>query len=115
MRLPAFTHDFLLLFAGPLVWAIHFIAIYGLHGVACARPAAAGSAGAAAVAWTLAALGLASLVLLGLWLRRAPRSETEESRRFVRWTSRALGATAALAIAWETLALVFVAACPVGA
>ena len=115
MRLPAFTHDFLLLFAGPLVWAVHFVAVYGLHGIACARPAAAAALGPAGIAWALAGLGLASLLLLALWLRRAPRSETAESRSFVRWTSLALGALAALAIAWETLALVFVAGCPAGA
>lgn len=115
MRLPVFTHDILLLFAGPLVWAIHFVAIYALHGIACARPVAAAGPGATVVAWALAALGLASLVLLGAWLRRTPRSETAESRRFVRWMSLALGVLASLAIAWETMALLFVQACPAAA
>ena len=33
-------HDLLLLFAGPIVWGLHFLAIYGFTGVACARPGA---------------------------------------------------------------------------
>ncbi len=112
MRLPSATHDLLLLFAGPIVWAVHFIAIYGLNGVVCARPGRAGQwAGLAWEAWAISATGVLAVALLAAWVASRPRSEGEHSRRFVRWTSLALAALAALAIAWETLAVFMVPAC----
>lgn len=112
MRIPPVTHDLLLLFAGPLVWAAHFVAIYGLNGIVCARPGSAAQWGAAGwEAWAIAGAGLLAAAVLAAWVRVGPRSETEHSRRFVRWTSLALAALAAVAIAWETLAVFLLPGC----
>lgn len=112
MRVPPTTHDLLLLLAGPIVWAVHFIAIYGLNGVVCARRGSAGQwAGMAWEAWAIVAAGVVAVALLAAWTAARPRSEGEHSRRFVRWTSLALSALAVLAIAWESLAVFLVPAC----
>lgn len=114
MRLSPFTHDVLLLFAGPLVWSLHFVAIYGLTGIVCARPGSAGSwQGWPWEAWAIAALGVLAAAGLGACLAAArPRAGSGDTRRFVRWTSLALAGFALLAIAWETLALLLVPSCP---
>lgn len=112
MRLPTVTHDLLLLFAGPLVWAAHFVLIYGLNGVVCARPGSAARwAGLAWEAWAIAGAGVLAAAVLAACAAARPRSASEHSRRFVRWTSLALLALALLAIAWETLAVFLVPAC----
>lgn len=113
MRLSPFTHDILLLFAGPLVWALHFVAIYGLTGVACARPGAAGPwLGLPAAGWAVVGLGLVAAAVLAACLRAQPGSASPDNRRFLRWTGSALIGLALLAIAWETLAVFLVPGCP---
>lgn len=115
MRLPPFTHDFLLLFAGPLVWAVHFLAIYALTGIVCARPGSAGHwLGWSWEVWAIGGLGLAAAGVLGACLLARPRGDSEDSRSFVRWTWKALAALALLAVAWETLAALMVPTCSGG-
>lgn len=113
MRLSNFTHDFLLLFAGPLVWAVHFLAIYGLTGIVCARRGSAGSwQGLAWESWAVVGLGVGAAALLAACLLARPRSELPDNRRFLRWAAVALAGLALLAIAWETLAVFLVPSCP---
>lgn len=113
MRLSTFAHDILLLFAGPLVWAVHFVAIYGLTGVVCARAGSAGRwLGWPWEAWAIVAAGLVATAALAACVRSRPRSELADNRRFLRWTSLALCALALLAIVWETLAVLLVPGCP---
>jgi hypothetical protein len=112
MRLSTFTHDILLLFAGPIVWAVHFVGIYGLTGVVCARPGSAGRwLGLAWESWAIVGAGLLAAAALGICLLARPRSENAHNRRFLRWSAVALGALALLAIVWETLAVFLVPAC----
>lgn len=112
MRLPVATHDLLLLFAGPMVWAAHFVLIYGLNGIACARSGSAARWGGLPwEAWAIVAAGVLAAAVLAACAAARPRSESEHSRRFVRWTSLALLALALLAIAWETMAVLLVPAC----
>jgi len=83
-----------------------------LNGVVCAHPGSAGQwAGLAWESWTIVAAGVLAVALLAAWMAARPRSEGEHSRRFLRWTSLALAALAALAIAWETLAVFLVPGC----
>lgn len=107
-----FTHDFLLLMAGPIVWAVHFVAIYGFVGVACARPAPQWQwLGVGWAGWVVVAMGAVALVALAACLLVRPASGEPDNRRFLRWSSVALLALAALAIAWETLAVFMVPGC----
>jgi len=112
MRLTDFTHDFLLLFAGPLVWSVHFVALYGLNGLACARPGSAVQwLGWPWETWAMLGLGVLAAAALVACLRVRPRTGPEDSRQFVRWTSAALCGLALLAIAWESLAVLLVPGC----
>lgn len=76
--------------AGPIVWALHFAAIYGFAGVACARSLPAAVPWAVGVATLLA--GAACLLILHRELRRTP---------FTSWLAAGLAAFALLAVLWE--------------
>ena len=79
--------------AGPLCWAVHFAAIYGFTGIACARGMAA------TVPWTIAAITFAAasaaVAVIVVALRRRDS--------FEHWLASALAAAALVAIAWEAL------------
>lgn len=112
MRLSTFTHDILLLFAAPIVWAVHFIGIYTLTGIVCARPGSAGQW--LGVGWESAAIvaaGVVAVAVLVACFFLQPRSEDAHNRGFLHWMATALAALAALAIAWETLSVFLVPGC----
>jgi hypothetical protein len=112
MRLSLFTHDILLLFAGPLAWSVHFLLIYGATGVACARvPVQPQWLGVSAVGWGVLAAGLVTLAVLAATLRVRPRSEADHNRDFIRWVSTALVALAALAVVFETVGVFMLSGC----
>jgi hypothetical protein len=98
-RLPAVS-DLVLLVAGPVVWALHFLAIYGFTGVVCARP----GVDAGIVAWGVAIGGVVAIALLAVLVLGARRAASREARRpFAQHVGQGLAAFAALAIVWETL------------
>lgn len=111
-----FTHDILLLFAGPLVWAVHFVAMYGFAGVVCARPGAAQAQwlGIHVLVWGVCALGAAALAALAGCYALAPRTGEPDNRHFVRRTSRGLLLLAGVAVLWETFAVFILPACAAG-
>lgn len=91
----------LLMSSGAIVWALHFTAIYGYAGLACARgwersvtPVVAGST-------AVAALAAAALIALA-WPRRA---------RFESAVTAGLAAFALLAILWEGASIAFLVPC----
>jgi hypothetical protein len=111
MRTSSFTHNFLLLFAGPLIWAVHFIAIYAVNGILCARLSAS-ETWTGIAAWAVAgagALAIAAMAAIGLWVR--PRDATPDSHAFIQWVSLMLSLLASVAIVWETLPVFLVPAC----
>jgi hypothetical protein len=115
MGLSSFTHDILLLFAGPIVWGLHFLAIYGFTGVVCARALPdARWLGIGWSGWVVVAMGVLALAVLAGWLRMRPISPAPDDRRFLRWTAVALAGLATLAIVWETLAVFLVPGCAPG-
>lgn len=87
--------------AGMAVWALHFAAIYGFTGLACARqweaqvPWAVGGA-------TLLAAAATGLVVLKGWRGRAI---------FTGWLTAATAALSLLAILWEGLSVLGVPPC----
>lgn len=108
MRLSLFTHDFLLLMAGPVVWAVHFVAIYSLTGIVCARPELPRSL----VTWGVTLMGVAAIAALAaifLWMR--PRVADAAVRRFLLQVGIGLAALSGLAIVLETLPLFLAAPC----
>lgn len=87
--------------SGILVWGAHFTVLYGFTALACARgfpgmiPWVAGAA-------TVAAFAAAAFILAISFPHRA---------RFVPWLTGAVAALAAIAIAFEGVALAMVPAC----
>lgn len=113
MRASPFTHNFLLLFSGPLIWAVHFVAIYAFTGVVCAR---AGTIQAwldmHVALWAIAGasvFALAAIAAINLGIR--PRDAAPDNHRFIRWMSITLGLLSAIAIVWETLPAFLVPVC----
>lgn len=109
MRLSTFARTFLLLFSGPIVWAVHFLLIYGFTGIACARGLAQVQwLGIDAVAAGILAATLAAIVILAWILARLPKNTTDD---FVRWSALGLGMLTCVALVWEALPVFFVPAC----
>ena len=94
-----FTRATLRMFAGVFVWAVHFGAIYGYTALSCAF-APRVSVTPAIVAITVIALGATALFVVSA-VRAGAAS-------FENWMTAAVGALAALAIAWEGLVPVFI-------
>ncbi|MGV3740796.1 MAG: hypothetical protein ACO1NO_00620 [Burkholderiaceae bacterium] len=113
MATPSFTRDFLRLFSGPIVWAVHFLFVYGFTGVLCARPGwQAQWLGIGMHEWgiglaSLAALILLALIHIGIWRRQS----VQANATFVVRTGAALALLSSLAIIWESLPLLLVPAC----
>lgn len=111
MRTSTFTHDFLLLFSGPLIWAVHFVAIYSFNGILCARTAAQASwLGVGIATWGIGGAGILAIAAIAACLAVEPRG-APDSHGFVRWVTIGLGWLAIVAIVWETLPVFLVPAC----
>ena len=87
--------------SGAVIWALHFGAIYGLTGLACARGWQAAVPPGIALATVVAAI-LALAVLVAGWRRRA---------QFESWMTAGIAALALLAILWEALPVLIVPIC----
>lgn len=86
---------------GVLVWAAHFTVLYGFTALACARGFAP------AIPWVT---GAATLVALAAAIAIAAMSFPGRAH-FVSWMTAAVAGVAAIAIAFEGLAIVMVPAC----
>lgn len=97
----SFTRSALLMSAGVLCWALHFAAIYGFTGVACARGFTH------AVPWAVGAITLVACAGAAVVMRIALRRRES----FEHWLAAALAGAALIAIAWEALPALLVPAC----
>ena len=97
------------LWMGPLVWAAHFLAIYGFTALACERNVATeGWFGIGIVTWFIAAATLAAvtalLVTIGVAVRDGARARSAPApSAFVHWLTAAVAGLVLLAVLWETL------------
>ncbi len=95
--------------SGALIWAVHFMAIYGFTTLACARDFASIQwLGIGVVAWvvggaTMIALAAASSVIVAA-IRTSPIG-------FTQWIAGSVAALASLAMIWEALPAMMVSAC----
>lgn len=87
--------------SGVIVWALHFVAVYGFMGLACARGLEA------AVPWTV---GIATIVAAGLAAGLLVRGARRRAQ-FVDGIAAGLAGFALLAILWEGLPILMVAPC----
>lgn len=123
MNTSHFTRTFLLIFSGPIIWALHFVAIYGFTGIACARALhEVAWLGIGAVSWFI---GISCLLALGAIAAIAALTAKKRNRMppagvntmraekhsFIGSMTIMLGMLAAIAIIWETLPVLLVPAC----
>lgn len=112
------------LFIAPLIWATHFLAIYGFTALACARKGTADWVGAnwvevAAVPWFVGAATLIAAALLLLIIRQASRQAIRNGRSaevpvvkgFVSWLTIGIAALSLLAVMWDALPVLLVPIC----
>ncbi len=87
--------------SGAMVWALHFTAIYGITGLACARGWHALVMPSIAAATAIAAIASISIIAAGL------RRRTQ----FEHWMSASIAAFGLLAIAWEAIPVFVLPVC----
>ncbi len=97
--------DFLWALSGPIVWAVHFFAIYAAEALICTARAPSGTAMRVA---TLVLTGAALLALFGIAYgsRPFPASVMSAGRGatgFLSYLTLALAAASALAVIWAAL------------
>ncbi|NYT57584.1 hypothetical protein H0A65_01455 [Alcaligenaceae bacterium] len=108
-----FQRAFLFMLAGPIIWAIHFLFIYALHGLACARPMLLGVwLGRPASAWIIVVAGAFAIIAMA-WIYLQWRHSMPDMGRpaFIPRLAAALSLLSALAIIWETIPLLWLPAC----
>jgi hypothetical protein len=97
----SFARASLLMAGGALCWALHFAAIYGFTGVACARGYAP------AVPWAILACTVPALLGAAVVMRLALRRRESLEH----WLAAAIAGAAMVAIVWEALPALLVPAC----
>ena len=97
----SFANAVLWISAGPVIWAAHFLAIYGITTLACAQRMPA------AVPWIVGAATLVAGSMATLVLVRCLRQRSE----FTRWIGAGNAALALVAILWEALPALAVPPC----
>jgi hypothetical protein len=98
------------MFSGALIWAVHFMAIYGFTTLACARDFATTQwLGIGIVAWAIGAATIIALAAAVAVVVSATR--TAPVIGFTDWITAGVAALAALAIVWEALPVIMVPAC----
>ncbi len=109
----SFSRTFLSMLAGPIIWAAHFLFIYTVNGIACARPAMyAAWLGLPVSSWIIVGASLLALVAMALiYLRQRTRMPHMESPKFLPWLAGALSLLSAVAVIWETVPVLLLSAC----
>ncbi len=110
-----FGSDLLFLIAGPTIWMVHFLAIYIVNALGCARPRSAlalPALGLPLSSWLiLAGTVLALAVMAIVTARQAGRVRKLGLDTFHLWLTGALCLLSALAVIWQTVPVFLVAAC----
>jgi hypothetical protein len=110
MSISPSTRIALRMFSGALIWAVHFIAIYGFTTLSCARGFATTQwLGIGIVAWAIGAATMIALAVAVVVVVSAAR--TAPVIGFTDWITAGVAALAALAIVWEALPVIMVPAC----
>ena len=97
---------------GPIVWAMHFIALYGTHTIVCARATTGQAATITALAATVAALALLLAGALAAYRQGGATPATNAVARFCRDVMLLLTLLSACGVAWAGATALLVAPCP---
>ena len=110
-----FGTDLLFLIAGPAIWMVHFLAIYIVNALGCARPRSAlamSALGLPLSSWLiLAGTALALTAMAIIAARQARRVRKFGLDGFHAWLTGALCLLSSLAVIWQTVPVFLVAAC----
>ena len=102
--------DFLRIVAGPVVWFLHLVLLYGAEALLCMPPAGSGRTTIwVGVSATVAAL--AALVLVAVATLRAEGRSRHAGATFLRDTTLSLALLSAVGVIWNALPLALVRAC----
>jgi hypothetical protein len=108
-----FTRAFLLMCSGPIIWAVHFLIIYGFTGLACARRLQHiqwFDIGLLTwVIWSATLIAIAAIILL--MRMRPPKNMHQDNSQFVRWLTPALSLLSIVAIIWEAITVFIIPMC----
>lgn len=109
----SFVPFFLAILAGPLIWAAHFMFVYAVNGLLCARPGFAATwLGGSISSWIIVIASLIAVAGMSLaYLRVRTRPPQVNDPAFVVWLAGALSALSAIAVIWETLPALLVPPC----
>ena len=114
MRAP-FGVELVFLVAGPLIWSAHYLFVYAVNALRCARSPTLLSGmwwGFSGAAWMLVASSLLALIAMG-WvvaLQYRRKASTEQPAFHARLTTM-LCLLSAMAVVWQTLPVFMVSAC----
>jgi hypothetical protein len=115
MTVSPFVATTLRMSSGFLIWAIHFLIIYGFTALVCERGFVTVSwFGIGVVPWII---GLATLIAVAATLALVLRARNDRRRRlndtsdFVYWMTATLGGLALVAMLWEALPVLLVPTC----
>ncbi|WP_201683848.1 hypothetical protein [Ramlibacter aurantiacus] len=113
MERPSFSRVLLQSCAPAIVWALHFVLIYGFAGVVCARPQADWRWwGVPATTWGVAAAGVLALALIAWSTARAwPRRNEAGDSGFVAAFTLGVALLSAVGVVWETAVVWLVPSC----
>lgn len=114
MRTRSFTRGFLSLLSGPMIWAGHFLVLYGVTGLLCARPSLRMQLlGFDIIGWWVllsSAVAVAAILLL-----HAPawfgRGNGDEETEFATRVGAGLGLLSIVAVIWEAMPALLVPYC----
>ena len=109
----SFPVAFLTVLAGPLIWAVHFLLIYTVNGVVCARPGMQGHwLGIPLSSWAIIGIGVMALAAMAsIYVRRRHGVPPAGAPSFLPWLAGTLSLLSAVAIVWETLPVLFFTPC----
>lgn len=114
MQTSRFTREFIYrMCSGPIIWAVHFVVIYSLAGIFCARPAWRREwMGIGILDWSVgiaSVLAIAAIALIHPTMLRLRQHPTGES--YGKWIGVLLAMLSIVAILWETLPVFFLPEC----
>ncbi|EHK64269.1 hypothetical protein [Achromobacter arsenitoxydans] len=109
----SFGVELMFLIAGPSIWLAHFLFIYTVNAIACARMVpTAGWLGLPASSWIIIAAGAAALAGMALAaMRQRARVSAKGAPAFHAWLTSGLCGLSAIAVVWETLPVLLLEAC----
>ena len=109
----SFSRSLLFMLAAPLIWAAHFLFIYSVNGIACARPALMHAwAGIPISSWIILGASLLALAAMAaIYVRGRTQTPATNDPGFLPWVAGMLALLSAVAVIWETMPVLLLPAC----